>query len=46
MPQSAYRLGDDGRYGAPELLELIGRTEVAALPGGWIDWPAPEAFDL
>lgn len=41
-----YRLGEDGRYGAPELLELIGCTEVAALPGVRIDWPAPEAFDL
>lgn len=41
-----YRLDDQGRYGAPELLELTGRTEVAALPGVGIDWPAPEAFDL
>lgn len=41
-----YRLDDQGRYGAPEVLELTGGTEVGALPGVRIDWPAPEAFDL
>lgn len=40
-----YRLDDQGRYGAPEFLELTGRTEVTALPGVGIDWPDPDAFD-
>jgi Uma2 family endonuclease len=41
-----YRLGGQGRYGAPEILELTGSTDVSILPGVRIDWPAPDAFDL
>lgn len=41
-----YRLGEHGCFDAPEVLELTGGTEVAALSGVRIDWPAPDAFDL
>lgn len=37
-----YRLGDDGTYAKPEMLELTGTTAVAAIPGLEIDWPSAE----
>ncbi|WPL19825.1 hypothetical protein Thiowin_04972 [Thiorhodovibrio winogradskyi] len=41
-----YRLDHQGCYGAPDILELTGSTEVSVLPGVRVDWPAPDAFDL
>jgi len=35
---TAYRLGADGRYGPSLVQELVGSTEVAAVPGLSIDW--------
>lgn len=33
-----YRLREDGTYGASEILELVGKTAVSAVPGLEIDW--------
>lgn len=33
-----YRLGANGRYGAPDIRELSGSAEIAAVPGIEIDW--------
>jgi len=37
-----YALGADGRFTAPEISEMTGRTPVAVLPGVEIDWDAFE----
>ena len=41
-----YRLGADGAYGRPDVVELTGTTPVATLPGLAIQWPsAASLFD-
>jgi len=38
-----YRLGADGSYGRPDVVELTGTTLVATLPGLAIQWPPAES---
>lgn len=38
-----YRLGADGAYGRPDVVELTGTTPVTTLPGLAIQWPPAES---
>lgn len=42
---TVYRLGIDGRYAPPDILEMTGRLAISAVPGLEIDWDLWQPLD-